>query len=207
MFGAAAAAGTVAGGLAACRSPRPADGADLVFTGGPVVTVAPGVPEAEALAVTGGRISAVGSKSDVMAQRHSGTKVVDLQGRAVLPGFVEAHGHPFTMGMALAPPAIDVRPFTVPTGAQVFQKLTDATMTAPKGRPILMNGIDPLLQTDLRLPTRTQLDTLAPDNPVIIVANSGHAAYANTAAFALADITKDSPDPAGQSLCTDPAVN
>ncbi|MEZ0367181.1 amidohydrolase [Mycobacterium sp. pUA109] len=174
-----------------------AHGADVIFTGGAVVTVAPGAPEAEALAVTGGRISAVGSHSEVMGLRRSGTKVVDLRGLAVLPAFVEPHGHPFAMGMALAPPAIDVRPFTVATGAQVLQKLAAATKAAPKDTPILMNGVDVLLQPDLQLPTRTQLDILAPDNPVIVIANSGHAAYANTATFALAGVTKDTPNPTG----------
>lgn len=205
VLGAAAVAtGTAAGGLAACESSRPPNGADVIFTGGPVITVAPGVPEAEALAVTKDRISAVGSKSEVMRLQRSGTKIVDLHGRAVLPAFVEPHGHPLAMGTTLAPPAIDVRPFTVPTGAQVFQKLTDATKTAPQGSPILMNGIDPLLQTELQLPTRTLLDTLAPDNPVIMVANSGHAAYANTAALALAGITKDSPNPVGAEFVHGP---
>lgn len=171
--------------------------ADVIFIGGPVVTVAPGAPEAEALAVTGGRISAVGSTSDVMQLKQARTEVVDLEGRAILPAFVEAHGHPFEMGLSLAPPAVDVRPFIVPTAARVWQKISDAAKATPKGTEILANGIDPLLQTDLQLPTRSQLDVLVPDNPIVIVSNSGHAAYANTAAFELAGITKDTPKPTG----------
>ncbi|MEU4596494.1 amidohydrolase family protein [Nocardia sp. NPDC023988] len=179
-------------------SSQPAQKADLIFTGGPVVTVADGsAPEVEALAVTGTRILAVGTRDEVLALRGTDTTVIDLHGRALLPAFVEAHSHPSAIAAALAPPAVDVRPFSVPTGAQVMDKLTEAVRSASKGAPILAYGIDILLQTDLQLPTRAELDELAPENPVVIVANSGHAAYANSAALAQAGITKDTPDPTG----------
>lgn len=194
---AAAAAGTAVGAMAGCGSRRGGEGADIIFTGGPVVTVVPGMAEAQALAVTGGRISAVGASAEVLTLRRPDTRVVDLRGRALLPAFVEPHGHPFEMATTLGPPAIDVRPFTVATGAQVLQKLTDATTTTPAGTPILMYGLDLLLQPGLQLPTRTQLDALAPNNPVVIIADNGHAAYGNTAAFTLAGIGKDTPDPVG----------
>lgn len=192
---AAAAAGTAVGGLSACGS-RPR-GADVIFIGGPVVTVAPGAPEAEALAVADRRITAVGTAEDVLRLRGAETTVVDLRGRALLPAFVEPHGHPFEMGSTLAPPAIDVRPFTVPTAGGVFAKLTEAVADTPKGQPILLNGVDPLLQTGLQPFSAAELSRLAPDNPVVIIANSGHAAYGNTAAFTAAGITKTTPDPAG----------
>jgi len=199
---AAAAAGTVVGGLAACGSRGP--GADTIFIGGPVVTVAPGAPEAEALAVTGGRISMVGPAEEVLRLRGSDTTVVDLRGRALLPAFVEPHGHPFEMGTTLAPPAIDVRPFTVSTAGGVFSKLTEAVADTPKGQQILLNGVDPLLQTGLKPFTRLELDRLAPNNPVVIITNSGHAAYANTAAFAAAGITKTTPNPLGAQFIRGP---
>ncbi|MEB3048609.1 amidohydrolase family protein [Mycolicibacter sp. MYC123] len=199
---AAAAAGTAVGGLAACGPRGP--GADTIFVGGPVVTVVPGVPEAEALAVSGGRIVKVGSRDDVLRLRGSGTTVVDLRGRALLPAFIEPHGHPFEMGTTLAPPAIDVRPFTVSTAGGVFAKLTEAVDDTPKGQPILLNGVDPLLQTGLKPFSRKELDRLAPNNPVVIISNSGHAAYANTAAFAAAGITKTTPNPVGAQFMRGP---
>ncbi len=183
---------------AACATGESRDGtADFIITGGPIVTVAPGAPEAEAVAVTGGRIAGVGAKDDVLGLRGPGTRVIDLGGRTLLPAFVEAHSHPSQIAAALAPPSIDVRPFTVPTGAGVMQKLTEAVRAAPPNAPIVLYGIDILLQTDLSLPTRQQLDRLAPGNPVVVVANSGHAAYANSAALNLARITRDTPDPVG----------
>lgn len=199
---AAAAAGTAVGGLAACGSRGP--GADTIFIGGPVVTVVPGVPEAEALAVTGGRITQVGTSEDVLRLRGSETTVVDLRGRALLPAFVEPHGHPFEMGTTLAPPAIDVRPFTVSTASGVFGKLAEAVEDTPKGQPVLLNGVDPLLQTGLGSFSRTELDKLAPNNPVVIISNSGHAAFGNTAAFAAAGINRTSPNPAGAQFLHGP---
>lgn len=130
--------------------------------------------------------------------------MVDLRGRALLPAFVEPHGHPFEMGTTLAPPAIDVRPFTVSTASGVFEKLTEAVADTPKGQPILLNGVDPLLQTGLGSFTRTELDRLAPHNPVVIITNSGHAGYGNTAAFAAAGITKTTPTRSVRSICTGP---
>ena len=200
---AAAAAGTAVGAMAGCGARRD-EGADIIFTGGPVVTVAPGIAEAEALAITGARISAVGSSADVLGLRRSHTRVVELAGRALLPAFVEPHGHPFGTATILGPPAIDVRPFTVATGPQVLAKLTEATATTPAGTPILLYGLDLLLQPGLQRPTRTQLDALAPNNPVVAVAANGHAAYANTAAFRLAGIGDDTPDPVGAQFLHGP---
>ena len=199
---AVAAAGTTVGGLAGCGSRGP--GADTIFIGGPVIRVAPGPPEAEALAVTAGRITKVGSRDEVLELRRKETTVIDLQGRALLPAFIEPHGHPFEVGMTLSPPAVDVRPFTVPTASGVFAKLTDAVDTTPKGQPILLNGVDPLLQSGLQPFSRTELDRLAPNNPVVIITNSGHAAYGNTAAFAAAGITKTTPNPMGSEYVHGP---
>lgn len=207
MVGGAAAAAATTGlaALAACGDDAGAgEGADLIFVGGPVVTIDGHGTVAEALAVTGGKIAAVGSRRDVLALRTSGTEVIELGGRALLPAFVEPHSHPLQVALTLGPPAIDVRPFVVPTGAEVMQKLTDAIQDGPDGTQVLLYGIDVLLQPDLQLPTRTQLDSLAPNNPVIIIANSGHAAYANTAAFRLAGITKDTPNPVGAEYVRGP---
>lgn len=173
---------------------------DLIFHGGDVVTVDADDRVVEALAVSSGTIVAVGAADDVLALRGPQTIVIDLAGRALLPAFVEAHSHPSQIAEALGPPAVDVRPFVVPTGAGVFAALADAVHSTPAGTQILLYGVDPVLQPDLVLPTRTELDALAPDNPVILVSNSGHAAYANTASFELAGITKETPDPAGSTF-------
>lgn len=166
--------------------------ADLIFTGGPIVTVDARRPRAEALAVADGRIRALGTHDEVMREhRTPDTYVIELAGRALLPGFVEPHGHPTLMAMALAPPATDVRPFTVPTGAEVLETIRRETAAAEPGTPLCFYGIDVLLQTGLTAPTRAELDELAPDNPVVVVADSGHAAYANSAMLEAAGIGAD----------------
>ncbi|WP_406631172.1 amidohydrolase family protein [Amycolatopsis sp. WGS_07] len=176
---------------------------DLIFTGGPILTVDDGRPEAEAIAVRDGIITAVGDRAEVLPLRTPATEVVDLGGAALLPGFVEAHGHPAQMAMSLAPPSVDVRPFSVPDGAGVLRAVSETAAAARPGVPLLFYGIDILLQPGLELPTADQLDALAPRNPVLIVANSGHAAYGNHAAFAAAGITRDTPDPPGASFVRD----
>jgi len=177
--------------------------AELIFTGGPIVTVDAGMRRVEALAVADGRIRALGAHDEVMRHRGPETYVVDLAGRALLPGFVEAHGHPTLMAMALAPPAVDVRPFTVPTGADVLEAIRREAAAAEPDTPLCFYGIDVLLQPGLTPPTRAELDELAPRNPVVVVANSGHAAYANTAMLDAAGVTRDTPDPPGASFVRD----
>ena len=131
----AAAAG---GGLAACAGRRP----DVIIRGGPIITVAPGMAEAEALAITGGRITKVGTLDAFRGNDFRGVRVIDLKGRALLPAFIEPHSHPFEIGTTLAPPAVDARPFTVPTAAGVNDKIAEAIRATPVGKPILFNGID-----------------------------------------------------------------
>jgi predicted amidohydrolase YtcJ len=178
------------------------DTPERVFTGGPVLTMDPAAPDAEALAVRDGTITAVGAARDVLPLRGRGTDVVDLQGQALLPGFVEAHGHPTIMGLAIAPPALDVRPFTVPTGREVYDKIRAAVASAP-GRPVGAYGIDLLLQRDLASPTRDLLDGISPYAPLVVVSNSGHAAYGNTPALRAAGITVATPDPPGARFVRD----
>ncbi|MEW2358310.1 amidohydrolase [Spirillospora sp. NPDC029432] len=177
---------------------------DLIFTGGPIVTVAPGDPEAEALAVTGGVITAVGRTADVMPLRTRWTRVADLAGRALLPGFVEPHGHPVSVALCLAPPSVDVRPFTVPTAAEVVDRTRAALDAAAPGEPLMFYGIDVLLQNGLERPTKDRLDAIAPRNPVVVLSNSGHSAWGNSAMLALAGITRDTPAPPGSEIVLGP---
>jgi predicted amidohydrolase YtcJ len=171
-----------------------------IYAGGTIVPLSPtGPPEAQALAVDEhGRIAAIGDRDDVLALRRPGTTVVDLEpGHALLPGFVEAHGHPVQVALNLAPPAVDVRPFTAPTADAVLDRIGVTVATTPPGTPLLFSGIDPLLQRGLERPTMASLDALARDHPVVVVANSLHAAYGNRRMFDLAGITDATPDPPG----------
>jgi predicted amidohydrolase YtcJ len=170
---------------------------DLIFTNGIVVTMDEALPVEEALAVRDGRIAAVGTAEEILPLRTAGTEVVDLGGRAVLPGFVEAHGHP-TMDMTrYADTVVDIRPVIVPDADAVIALMRDTLASAPATVPLIFSGLDPLLQSGFPEPTRPWLDELAGERPVLVMHNSGHLAWANTAALRLSGLPADAPDPTG----------
>lgn len=172
----------------------PAAPADLVLYG-TILTVDPGQPTAEGIAVSSGRIAAVGSRSEVAAWVGPGTDVREVDG-CVMPGFVEAHGHPLMEAVALSGRIVDIRPVTLASADAVLGAV-DAEVAERGADGAFLNGWDPLLQHGLPEPTLSWLDTVAPDTPLVIVHNSGHKAYFNSAAARRAGLTRDTPDPKG----------
>lgn len=171
--------------------------ADLIFTGGPVVTVDPAIGHATALAVRGGRIAAVGGDVDIAAVRGPTTEVVDLAGKALLPGFIDAHSHPTQEQFFFTDALVDIRPVTVATGDEVEAVLRANLAEAPTDRPLIFSGLDLLLQAGFPEPTRERLDEWAGPRPTVVVHNSLHVAWANTAALRLAGLDERAPDPPG----------
>lgn len=182
------------GALGACSNDS---GADLIFRGGPVLTINAEDQVAEAMAVRDGVIVAVGKEADVMVRRSGRTEVVDLKGRALMPGFVGAHEHP-TLS-AVFGGAIDLSGFTHKTNASVWQALRQAVARMPKGEWIYASGLDAMLTPDLRIPSRKELDAIAPDHPVVLVSQTLHSFWANSKAFEAAGITRSTPDPGAGS--------
>ncbi|MEX3648413.1 amidohydrolase [Mycolicibacterium porcinum] len=172
----------------------PAAPADLVLYG-TVLTVNEAQPTAEAVAVSGGRIVAVGSRARVAAGAGPGTDVREVDG-CIMPGFVEAHGHPLMEAVALSGRIVDIRPVTLPRAETVLDAI-GAEVARRGADGAFLNGWDPLLQHGLPDPTLAWLDGLAPDTPLVIVHNSGHKAYFNSAAARRAGLTRDTPDPKG----------
>lgn len=172
----------------------PAVPADLVLYGD-ILTVDATQPTAEAIAVSGGRIVAVGPRSEVAAWVGPGTDVREVDG-CVMPGFVEAHGHPLMEAVALSGRIVDIRPVTL-AGAEAVLDAIGAEVAQRGADGAFLNGWDPLLQHGLPEPTLAWLDSVAPRTPLVIVHNSGHKAYFNTAAARRAGLTKDTPDPKG----------
>ena len=168
---------------------------DLVITG-TVLTVDEARPTAEALAITDGRIVAVGTRSDVAGLIGADTRTVDVGDGCVMPGFVEAHGHPLMEAIALSDRIVDIRPVTMRNPDDVVQAIRrEAAARAPAGA--YLNGWDALLQPGLPEPTLTWLDDIAPDGPLVIIHNSGHKAYFNSRAAQLNGLTRDTEDPKG----------
>ena len=169
--------------------------ADLVITG-TVLTVDDLQPTAEALAVSDGRIIAVGNRSEIENWVGPGTDVLDLGDGCVMPGLVEAHGHPLMEAIVLSDRMVDIRPVTVRDPDAVVAAIRNEVATRGSDGAYL-NGWDPLLQPGVPEPTLAWLDAQAPDTPLVIVHNSGHKAYFNSAAARRVGLTRDTPDPKG----------
>jgi predicted amidohydrolase YtcJ len=169
--------------------------ADLVITG-TVLTVNPRQPTAEAIAVSGGRIAAAGTRAEIAPWIGPDTEVVDIGGGCLLPGLIEAHGHPLMEAVVLSDRMVDIRPVTMRDADDVLAAVRREV--AERGASgAFLTGWDPLLQDGLPEPTLGWLDGVAPDTPLVIMHNSGHLAYFNSVAAQRAGITRDTPDPKG----------
>lgn len=169
--------------------------ADLVINA-TVLTVDDAQPTAESIAVSGGRIVAVGGRSEVAAWIGPDTHTEDLGDACVMPGLVEAHGHPLMEAIVLSDRMVDIRPVTLPNADDVVAAIKGEI--AKRGvEGAYLNGWDALLQDGLPDPTLAWLDGIAPGNPLVIIHNSGHKAYFNSAAAARVGLTGDTPDPKG----------
>ncbi|MDG5482048.1 amidohydrolase [Mycolicibacterium gadium] len=159
-----------------------------MFRNGPVYTVSTAAPWAEAVAVTGNAISYVGDEAGAMALAGPDTKVIDLAGRLLMPGFVEGHIHPF-LGAFLTT-GVDLQ---VPTGAEALAAIAQYAKDNPEG-PVRGFGwrVD-MFGPDG--PTRAELDKVLPDRPGFFFAIDGHSLWANSKALETAGITRESEDP------------
>jgi predicted amidohydrolase YtcJ len=198
--GRARAQGADLGWLSPATPPGSMFQADLILQNGPVHTMVPGAEPAQAVAIGGGRILAVGTSEALSGLRGPRTRVVDLQGRSVVPGFIDAHGHisqfATVLGMAdlQPPPAGGVSNFADLGRALLAWR--DRTGGGLQGW-LLGNGYDDSLLAEQRMPTRDDLDAVSRDQPIVIIHVSGHLAVVNSKALELAGITAETPDPQG----------
>ncbi len=180
----------------ATRQPAPPD--HQVFINGDVLTMDADNRVLQALSVRGELIEAVGSDEQIMALVEDDTLVTDLRGRALLPGFVDAHGHFPGSGMAEiaadlnSPPIGDKRDM-----AQLLAALRERAAMTPPGEWVSGFGYDDTLLAEGRHPTRAELDAISTEHPVAAMHISGHMLVANSVALQLAGIDADTPDPVG----------
>lgn len=195
----------VAAALAASASAAWARDADTIYFGGPIITIDDAAPTAEAVAVKAGKIVAVGPRASVFAaEKGRATRLHDLKGRTLIPGFVDAHSH-FTQvslqavsANLLSPP--DGKVATIPQMQDVLRDhIAASPMVKAHGVVIGLNLDDSQLR-EHRFPTRRDLDAVSTDLPIFVVHQSGHLAMLNSAALALVGITADSPAPAGGAI-------
>ena len=190
--------------LAACQ-PGGTEYADLVLTGGKVVTVDDALPEAEALAVTGYTITAVGTNEEIAGHVGPSTEVVELDGRLVIPGFIEGHGHYMALGESKL--TLDLN--SAASWEDIVQMVADAVAQAAPGEWILGRGWHQEKWTATPegsvegVPVHASLSAVSPENPVDLEHSSGHASFANALAMELAGIDDDTPDPPGGTIVRD----
>ncbi len=194
----------VAAGPGAQAPPR-VEPATLVLHNGKVVTVEAARPEAQALAVRGDSIVAVGSEADIRPYIGPATTVIDLKGALAVPGLIDSHGH--FNGIGQAKLGLELMPTT--SWDQIVSMVASAVKTAKPGEWIVGRGWHQEKWTNRPqpsvegFPTHESLDTVSPDNPVILTHASGHATFANGKAMALAGVTKDTPNPPGGEILKD----
>jgi len=173
---------------------RPAgQAADLVVLGD-IVTNNPAAPTAQAMAILGGRIVAIGSTSDVDGLVGPATKTLK-PGGFILPGLVDPHMHIWSSLVNY--PDVDVAHERCATFDDVTSSIKDSVAKAPAGQPVCFKNFDPSLYPGEPILTRTILDQLAPAHPVLVWNASGHFVYVNSLMLTAAGITDQTPDPAG----------
>ena len=174
-----------------------ADKADTIFHDGVLWTGGGGDPGATALAVSGGRIVAVGTGDDVLALRGRDTEMVDLAGQTLLPGLVDAHAHIWKIGHLLTT-LLDVRGASSLTdlAAQVRER---AGRLAP-GTWLQGRGYNEARFPDGRPPTRVDLDPVVADRPVVLMRTCAHIVVCNSVALERAGITRDTATPPGGEI-------
>jgi predicted amidohydrolase YtcJ len=166
--------------------------ADLVLVGGSVVTINPARPAATAVAVRGGRIVSVGDERRISSLAGPRTRRVDLRGRTLLPGFIDAHCHPVMAGVDLMRcPLHELTP-TIETYVDAIRSYADAN---PDLEWVLGNGWY-MAAFPGGTPSRQDLDRAVADRPALFINRDGHGAWANSRALEVAGISADTPDPA-----------
>ena len=172
---------------------------DLVVLHGKVWTENPQEPEAEAFAVAGKHILAVGTDAEIQKLAGPHTHVVDLHGRRVVPGFNDAHVHLFLGGQGLA--SVQLRDVT--SRQQFAQRIGDFAKTRPAGEWIVDGEWDEEKWTPVELPTHDWIDAVTPDHPVWVQRSDGHMMLANALAMKLAGINRETPDVPGGVIVRD----
>ncbi|MHB1224037.1 MAG: amidohydrolase [Gemmatimonadaceae bacterium] len=178
------------------QRPAATPAADLVLTNGRIYTVDPDRPVARAMAVRGGKVAFVGSDSGALALRGGSTRVVDLAGRTVIPGMVDAHAHFLGLGEMLA--SVDLR--GTRSYDEVIARVVAKARTTPSGTWIEGRAWDQNDWGNTAFPTHEALSRAVPDHPVYLTRVDGHAGLANSAAMKLAGVTAQTEDPTGGRL-------
>src|SRR5437762_13673117 len=191
------AAALVSTDLGAAPAPR-SPAADLLLRGGHV-WAGKGLPPATALAVKDGKVAALGAEADIASLIGPSTRVIDLRGRLVVPGFNDAHVHFLSGGFGLL--SVDLR--DAKDEQEFVRRIAAHARTLPRGTWIQEGNWDHESWPSKRLPTRQLVDAVTPDHPLFVQRLDGHMALANSLALRLAGVTRDTKDPEGGTIVRD----
>jgi predicted amidohydrolase YtcJ len=195
--------------LAGGPAPREQQSADLVLRNGKIVTLEARFPVVQALAARGDRIVAAGSNQQLARWIGPKTRVIDLQGRLAIPGFIESHGHFVALGQSKM--MLNLK--TARSWDDIVRQVEAAAKTTPEGRWILGHGWhqekwQPKPEPNLSgYPFHTRLSQAAPKHPVLLTHASGHMVLANAEAMRLAGVDRTTPNPVGGEILKDAEGN
>ena len=192
----------VLGLVQSCKAASEGNMVDFVLVNGRVWTGEAGQPWAEAVAVRDGKIFMAGKTSELRPLAGAGTKLVDLGGSLVLPGFIDSHTHFLAGGFALK--SIQLR--EAKSRQDFTARIAAKARELGPGRWILNGDWDHQQFTPVELPRKDWIDAVTPDNPVCVNRLDGHMILANSLALKLAGVTKDTPVPPGGEIEKDPAT-
>src|SRR6266566_9319179 len=188
-------------GMYASAYSKPA--ATLMITNAAIYTVDKQHPKAEAVAVIGDRIVAVGSSAEIDLWRGPKTQVIDARGKLLLPGFNDAHVHFISGGQQLD----NVQLNDAASKDEFAHRIGERAKIRPKGEWILGGDWDETKWNPATIPTKELIDPLTPDTPVFVSRYDGHMVLANSVALRLAGITAQTPDPPGGVIVRDAQGN
>ena len=183
--------------------------ADLVLINGRIVTVDDRRAEAQAIAVRGDTIAALGTTADMQKLVGPNTKVIDLKGQLAIPGFIEGHGHFTGLGEGL----MNLNLMPMKSWQEIVDAVGKAAAAAKPGQWIVGRGWHQEKWTSTPnpnvegFPTHESLSKVSPNNPVVLTHASGHASFVNAKAMELSNITRDTPNPSGGDLLHDASGN
>jgi predicted amidohydrolase YtcJ len=196
---------SVAGAALLARAQTSSSPAELVLTNGRILTVSDKVPEAQAIAVTGGRVTALGTAAEIKSRIGPKTTVIDLNGQFAMPGFIEGHGHFTGVGEA----QLNLNLMKTTSWDEIVAMVEQAVKTAKPGQWIRGRGWHQEKWTTKPepnvegFPLHASLDRVSPNNPVVLTHASGHANYANAKAMEVSGVTSSTPNPDGGEILKD----
>lgn len=168
-----------------------------IFYNGEIITMEDEKMTVEAIFVEEGIIKTIGSKEEIFKLKKEETQVIDLNGNTLLPGFIDSHTHPalstFLHNM------VDLSGFTHSTPKDLWDYFESEIKKRKEGEWVICKGFDPILIEGLESPHIDFLDSIAPHNPVLILAQSLHSYWTNSKGFEQVNITKDTPNPSETS--------